>query len=81
MSPAFEAAVDHLSTMVQVIRADRVLTSWFSDLTRLSAVERRNAIFGMSEKLRAQGQDPALVGCFLLLSNAQVFEAARLALE
>ena len=78
---AFESALDRLSTIVQVIRSDRALASWFSGLTRLSAVDRRNAIFGMSEKMRAQGQDPSMVACFQLLSEIEVFEAAHLALE
>lgn len=76
-----DAALDNLARMVQVIGADPQLRAWFSTLGQKSELERRNAIYLMSEQMRTTGQNDDLAASFRLLADARVFEAATLALQ
>ena len=76
-----DSALDNLARLVRVIGPDQQLRQWFSALGQKPEVERRNAIYSMSEQMRADGKDEDLVVSFRLLADARVFEAARLALQ
>lgn len=74
-----ESALENLARMALVIRGDQELLNWFSSLTRMPLVERRNEIFSRSEQMEREGQDRDLIVCFRLLADARVFEAAEVA--
>jgi len=76
MSTSVDTALDNLTRIVQVVRRDRKLRRWFDSLSQKSALERRNAIFAMSEQMLAESEDADLVAAFHLLADARVFEAA-----
>lgn len=72
---------DNLTRMVQTIGSDEKLRSWFSALQQKSTIARRNDIYAMLDRLRADGLDADLVSAFRLLADSRVFEAACVALE
>ena len=74
-------ALDNLARIVQVIRDDRQLREWFCEVANESVVDRRNEIYAMVERLRADGEDGDLVTSFQLLADSRVFHAARVALR
>ena len=76
-----DSALANLTRMVRVIGPDPRLREWLLAPDQKSAVERHNAIYSMSERMRADGKDEDLVATFRLLADARVFDAARLALE
>jgi hypothetical protein len=76
-----DTALDNLARMVQVIGPDKQLRAWFSALGQKPALERRNAIYSMSEQMRTDGKDEDLIASFRLLADARVFEAAKQALQ
>jgi hypothetical protein len=76
-----DSALDNLARMVQIIGPDQQLRKWFSALSQMSALQRHNAIYSMSEQMRTDGKDEDLVVSFQLLADARVFEAAKLALQ
>ena len=81
MALTTDTALNNLTRMVQVIGRDQKLRLWFAAVTQRSAVDRRNEIFAVSERMRAEGKDADLVASFRLLADSRVFEAARLALQ
>jgi len=81
MSTTFDAALDNLTRIVRVVGDDQKLRRWFHSLSKKSAVERRNAIYVMSEQMAAQNVDADLVASFRLLADARIFDAACLALR
>jgi hypothetical protein len=76
-----DSALNNLARMVQVIGPDKQLRRWFSALGQMPTLERRNAIYSMSEQMTADGKDEDLVASFRLLADTRVFDAARLALQ
>ncbi|HMD54459.1 MAG TPA: hypothetical protein VKJ65_07925 [Phycisphaerae bacterium] len=81
MSITPDAALDSLTRIVQVVRDDQKLRRWFHALIRKSAVDRRNEIYFMSQRLAIQNGDADLVASFSLLADPRIFDAARLALS
>ena len=80
-SPAsVDFAIDSLVRLVEVIGSDRELRAWFARLEDLSAVQRRNAIFTMSEQLQSHAGNSQAIVTFRLLADPRVFSAAWLAL-
>jgi hypothetical protein len=75
-----DKVLNNLARIIQVIRNDRKLHEWFSRLAHKSTVERRNEIYAMLERMRAEGEDAELMASLQLLSDSKVFEAARMAL-
>lgn len=75
-----DSAFDNLTRIVQVIGGDQKLREWFFGLARLSAVRRRNEIYGVVERMTAEGQDVDLTVSFQMLADSRVFEAACVAL-
>ena len=74
-------AVDSLARFVQVISKDRALRERFSQLAKLSPVQRSNQIHIMAEQMAADGKDPEIVAIFRLFGDARVFDAGMLALR
>lgn len=71
-----DSALDNLTRMVQVIEGDRELYDWFCTLAHKSTVTRRNKIYAMVERMRAERTDADLVASFRLLADSRVFDAA-----
>jgi hypothetical protein len=63
-------ALDNLARLVQVIRDDRQLQAWFCEVAQKSAVERRNEIYSMVERLKYEGEDADLAASFQLLADS-----------
>ena len=74
-------ALDNLARLVQVVRDDRQLHAWFCKMAQKSAVERRNEIYSMAERMRCEGEDADLAASVQLLADSRVFLAARVALR
>ena len=74
-------ALNNLARLVLVIRDDRQLDAWFREVAQKSAVERRNEIYSMVERMNCEGEDADLVASFQLLADSRVFHAARVALR
>jgi hypothetical protein len=74
-------ALDDLACIVQVIGDDRGLREWFRAMAHESAVDRRNKIYAMVERMRADGEEADLVASFQLLADSRIFRAARVALR
>jgi len=73
-------ALEILALLVEIIGSDSKLREWFDQLTARSAVERRNAIYALSEKMKSTGKEPDAIVAFRLMADPRVFSAARLAL-
>jgi hypothetical protein len=76
-----DSALDNLTRIVQVIEGDRKLHEWFCTLAHRPTVTRRNEIYAMVERMRAEGTDADLVASFRLLADSRVFDAACEALS
>jgi hypothetical protein len=76
-----DSALDNLTRMVQVIEGDRKLHDWFCTLAQTPTVTRRNKIYAMVQRMRAEGTDTDLVASFRLLADSRVFDAACEALR
>lgn len=81
MTDHADSAFDSLTKLVQVIGRDRNLFEWFRQLDQMSADERRNQIFRISDQMTAAEKDPDIVKAFRLLADPRMFDAARLALQ
>ena len=51
-----DSALNNLARVVEVIGGDQQLRHWFLALAQRPEVERRNAIYSMSEQMRADGK-------------------------
>ena len=76
-----EIALKNLARIVQVIRDERQMNRWFCEMAHKSAVERRNEIYSMVERMRCEGEDADLIASFRLLADSRVFRAVRVALR
>jgi hypothetical protein len=81
VKPDADSALDSLARFVQVIGSDGALRQRFRRLANLSPVPRANEIHIMAEQMAAEHKDPELVAIFRLFANAEVFEAAVVALR
>jgi len=81
MAPDADSVADSLTTLVQVIGRDRNLSQWFRRLDQMSAIERRNQVFKISEQMTNDGKDRDAVDAFRLLADTRIFDATRLALR
>lgn len=77
MDVKLESMIDSLTTLIRAIAEDVKLKNWFVGLERKTNVERRNAIYAMSQRMAAFHEDPGLINSLKLLSVPKVFEAAR----
>jgi hypothetical protein len=68
--------LDDLTRVIQAIRDDPKLHEWFLKVGHKSAVERRNLIYSMVERMRVECEDAGWVASFQLLANPRVFDAA-----
>jgi hypothetical protein len=81
MSEKTEDVLDRLVRVVEVIRADRELSDWFSGLARKSAVSRRNQIYSMQRELSRPGERKDIVEVVGLLADPGIFAAVAEALK
>ncbi len=77
MDVKLESMIDSLTTLIRAIGEDVKLKRWFVGLERKTNVERRNAIYAMSQRMVAFNEDPSLINSLKLLTVPKVFEAAR----
>ena len=70
-----DAVLNELSLIARVFAQNPDLARWFAGLTHLSLVDRRNEIYRLSEKMRQNHEDTALVASFQLLADPMVFKA------
>ena len=72
---------DELVTFVQVLAEDEDLRAWFESF-RETPDEKREAEFRtLAAKMQAAGEAPELVVATALLSKAEVYRAAEVALR
>lgn len=76
-----DEALETLMRLVQVVGREQELRDWFCNLARQTAVERRNGIYAMAERMRTQGADAELCAAFRALADTRVFDATQLALQ
>ncbi len=69
------AVLNELSLIARVFAQNQDLARWFAGLTHLPLVERRNEIYRLSEKMRQNYEDTALIASFQLLADPTVFNA------
>ena len=76
-----DSALETLARFVQAIGRDDALRQRFSQIAKLSPVQRSNEIHIMAEQMAAERKDPELIALFRLFADTKVFEAAMLALR
>jgi hypothetical protein len=75
--------LENLATLALVVRDDAGFRTWFRQLERLTALERRNEVYRMVEQIRSSrpGENPDVVRAFGMLADERVFAAAQQAIR
>ena len=81
MSINSDSAYEILTTLARAIAEDKKLRLWFHSLSQKSVVERRNEIFQMEVEIADKYKDTDLASALHLLTDARVFEAAKVAVN
>ena len=72
---------DELVTFVQVLAEDDDLRAWFESFRDASGAEREGEFRALAAKMQAASEAPELIAATALLANAEVFQAAQMALR